>query len=425
LIEIKLPTMHSGQAEIYRNKSQLNVVSCGRRYGKTLMLTTIAADRATKGKRFGLFTPTHKQLSEPYDMLREILNPIIFRANKNEGTIRTVTGGVVDFWPLEDNELAGRGREYHTVGIDEAAFTKNGQMIDIWRKSIKPTLLTTKGDAWVASTPNGVDQENFFYRIWHEPEFGFKTFHAPTSANPYVPADELEKERKTAHPLVWKQEFLAEFVSWDSESFFKLQYFLDNDLPVEYPTKCDAVFAIMDCAVKSGTDHDATAIVYCSLSEYHGHRLIWLDYEMHSIDAASLEHLAPAVLQRCEDLAKQCGARNGSVGMLVEDAAGGQVLIQQARSKGWPIQGIDSKITARGKDERAMLAGGPAYSNMVKISKYAFDKTVEWKGRSMNHFVQQITTFRIGDKEAYKRADDLLDCATYSVIVSCTDQRAF
>ena len=144
---------------------------------------------------------------------------------------------------------------------------------------------------------------------------------------------------------------------------------------------------------------------------------------MHSIDAASLEHLAPRVLQRCEDLAKQCKARNGSIGLLVEDAAGGQVLIQQARARGWPIKPIDSKITARGKDERAMIAGGAAYAGKCKISRHAYDKTVEWRGRTMNHLIQQVTTFRIGDKEAYKRADDLLDCAAYSMIVGCTDAR--
>ena len=422
---VKLPLLHAGQANIYRTRTQYNVVACGRRWGKTLLLTTLAADRAAKGRRFGLFAPEYKQLAEPYDMIREILHPVTIRASKQEGTIRTVNGGVVDFWPLEDNELAGRGREYHTVGIDEAAFTKDGQMLDIWRKSIKPTLLTTRGDAWVASTPNGVNQDNFFYRLWHEPELGFKQFHAPTSSNPFVPADELEKERMSAHPLVWKQEFLAEFVSWDSQSFFQLAYFLDNGVPVDYPVKCDAVFAIMDCAVKSGTAHDATAVLYCAISRFHGHPLVWLDYEMHSIDAASLEYLAPSVLKRCEDLAAECGARNGSVGLMVEDAAGGQVLIQQAGPKGWPIKGIDSKITARGKDERAMLAGGVAYSGQCKISRHAFDKTMDWKGRRLNHLLQQVTTFRVGDKEAHKRADDLLDCAAYSMIVSCVDHRSF
>ena len=422
---IRLPTFHPGQADIYWGKTQYNVVGCGRRWGKTKLLVGLAADYAAKGRRVGIFTPEHKQLLEPYDELRQILLPVTARASKTEGTIRTTTGGLVDFWPLTDNELAGRGREYHRVLVDEAAFTKNGQMLDLWNRSIKPTLLTTKGDAWVFSTPSGIDPNNFFYRIWHEADMGWTTFHAPTSSNPYVPLDELEKEKRAAHPLVWRQEFLAEFVSWDSETFFRLDFFLVDGKPVPFPKKCDSVFAILDCAVKSGSENDATAVLYCATSEFYGHPLVWLDWELHSIEAASLEFLAPKILARCEELAKETRARQGSIGMLVEDAAGGQVLIQQARPRGWPITAIDSKLTARGKDERAMLAGGPAYRGDAKISQYAFDKVQDWKGRSMNHLLQQVTTYRLGDKESYRRADDLLDCAAYSIIVTCADRRTF
>jgi hypothetical protein len=422
---IDLPTMHSGQADLYRSRTQYNVISCGRRWGKTKALVTLAADYATKGRKVGVFTPEHKQLTEPYDEIRGILRPIEARASKNEGLIHTNNGGVVDFWPLNDNELAGRGREYHRVLIDEAAYTKPVQMWGIWEKSIKPTMLTTRGDAWVFSTPSGINPDNYFHRLVHEPKLGFRFYHAPTASNPYVPLDELERIRLDSHPLVWKQEYLAEFVDWSSDTFFKLDYFLDQGKPVAYPAKCDGVFAIMDCAVKSGSVNDGTGVLYCSISNYHGHRLIWLDYELHAIEAASLEFLAPSILKRCEDLAKQCGARQGSLGLLVEDAAGGSVLIQQAAPRGWPITAIDSKFTAKGKDERAMLAGGPAYRGDVKVSQYAFDKVVEWKGRTLNHLLQQVNTFHIGDKDAAKRADDLLDCATYSIIVACVDHRTF
>ena len=422
-VHFKLPRFHAGQAVIYRDRTRLNAVRCGRRWGKTKTLISIACDRALKARKVGVFTPEHKQLLEPYDKILEITSPIKERASRNEGTIRLDQGGLIDFWPLNDNVLAGRGREYDCVLLDEVAFTKNGQMMDIWQKSIKPTLLTTRGEAWAFSTPNGIDPDNFFYRICREADLGFKEFHAPTSTNPYVPVDELEKERKTAHPLVWQQEFLAEFVNWGSETFFSIDYLLRNGQPVAYPTKCDGVFAIVDSAVKSGSANDGTGITYFAVSQYDGEKLVILDWELHSIDAAMLEFLAPRVLERCEALAKECGARNGSLGLLVEDAAGGSVLIQQAVPRGWPITALESKLTMKGKDERAMLAGGPAYRGDVAISRYAFDKVQEWKGRTLNHFTHQVTTFRIGDKEAYKRADDLLDCFCYGVIVACADAR--
>ena len=425
-IPITVPVLHSGQVDIWKNRSQFNVVCCGRRWGKTKLMVCLSANAAMKDRKVGLFTPNYRQLGEPFEELHTILNPAIRRSSKTEGTIRLDTGGLIDFWATNDNYLAGRGREYHLGAMDEAAFSKNTQMLEIWQRSIKPTLLTTRGSFWLFSTPNGVDPENFFYRAWHDADLGFKRFHAPTSSNPYVPLDELEKEKKVVHPLVFQQEFEAKFIDFGNATFFKLEYFLDeNQLPVEYPTKCDAVFAVMDCAVKSGSTNDATAVLYCATSKYHGHPLVWLDYEMHSIEAASLEYLAPKVLKRCEELAKQCGARSGSLGLMVEDAAGGQVLIQQAGPRGWPVQAIDSLLTSKGKDERALLSGGPAYRGDAKISKYCFDKTYEWRGRTANHLLQQLTLFRIGDKEAYRRADDLLDCAAYSIIVSCADSRTF
>lgn len=421
---IVLPTLHQGQIDIFNDRAQLNVVCCGRRFGKTKLMTALTGNEAAMGRKAGLFTPEHKQLQEPYDELRDMLEPIIKIKNKTEGKIRTINGGHLDFWATTDNPLAGRGREYHIGCMDEAAFSKDGQMLDIWKRAIKPTLLTTKGRFWLFSTPNGVEPDNFFYQAWHDPDLGFKQHHAPTSKNPYVPPDELEKERLTVHPLVWKQEFLAEFVSWDSATFFQLDYFLENGLPVNYPDRCDTVFAIMDCAAKSGTDHDATGVVYFAVNKYVGVPLTILDYEMHSIDAAMLEYLAPQVLQRCEDLAKQCGSRNGSIGALVEDAAGGIVLIQQAKSKRWPITAIPSALMAKGKDERAMIAGGPAYRGLCKISRHAFDKVMEWKGKKLNHLIHQVTSFRIGDKHAAKRQDDLLDCVTYGIALTLSDQRA-
>src|ERR1700733_4759656 len=139
---LQLPTLLPGQIKVLRNSRRLNAVRCGRRWGKTKMLVTMAADAAINGLKVGLFTPEHKQLQEPYDELLGILKLVIRRASKTDGTIRLLTGGLIDFWALTDNELAGRGREYDLVMIDEAAFTKNVQMLNIWNKSITPTMLT-------------------------------------------------------------------------------------------------------------------------------------------------------------------------------------------------------------------------------------------------------------------------------------------
>jgi len=74
--------------------------------------------------------------------------------------IRMKTGGHLAFWTLE-NSIAGRGRRYGSIVIDEAAFGKNGDnktdgsLMSIWEKSIKPTLYDFGGSSRLSVTENG------------------------------------------------------------------------------------------------------------------------------------------------------------------------------------------------------------------------------------------------------------------------------
>ncbi len=432
--DILLPTFHPGQVKIWNDRGRFNVVRCGRRFGKTKMMVTLSGDPIVKGRKSAIFTPESSQWREPFDDLKEALQPIIRTSDANKGRIRASTrgplkdGGKLDFWHTDDNPLAGRGREYHRVCGDEIAFAKNSQMADLWKKAIRPTLATTRGEAWFFSTPNGDDPANFFWQLCNNPELGFTEHYAPSSASPFMPPDELELIRASEHPLVFQQEYEAKFVSWGEEAFFKPDYLLVDGQPVGWPTKCDAVVVLMDCAAKSGSSNDATGVLYCALKRFPQKgefKLTLLDYELHSIDAAMLESLAPKVLERAEELSTACGARLGVLGCWVEDAAGGIVLNQQAKASAWgrKVHAIDSDLMMKGKDERAMLAGGPAYRGECKISRHALDKIFEWKKRRVNHLWHQITSFRIGDKDAAKRADDLLDCFCYAIVMFLTNRK--
>jgi hypothetical protein len=48
----------------------------------------------------------------------------------------------------------------------------------------------------------------------------------------------------------------------------------------------------------------------------------------------------------------------------------------------------------------------------VKLSDCAFNKVINYKGTSKNHWLSQVTNFRPGDPNASKRADDALDTFT-------------
>jgi hypothetical protein len=414
---IYLPEPHRGQLAIHRHPARFKSVCCGRRWGKTHYLTSVAVDGAVRGQFMGYFAPEYKFMAEAYEQALEIVAPLKKQSSKTEGVIRLKTGGRIDFWSLE-NEAAGRGRKYHGALIDEAAFTKNSTMSAIWQRAIKPTLLDYRGYAIAASTPNGIDPDNWFYQINTDASQGFVKYHAPSHTNPHLPREELDLLEEQNHPMVFKQEYLAEFIDWSGVAFFSLEYLLDSNRPVPYPNWCDSVFAVIDSAVKSGSEHDGTAVVYCAYSKHVGIPLTILDWDITQMEGAVLEEWLPSVRDKLEEFARLVGARLGVSGIHIEDKASGTILLQQAMRRELPVHAIDSKLTQFGKDERAVSVSGYVYRNLVKLSENAYNKTSVYKGSSRNHLVAQLVQFRPGDKEHSRRADDLLDCFTYSVAIS-------
>lgn len=423
---VTLPKLHSGQINLYKGQSRLNVVRAGRRFGKSIFATWLAAKTALGGKQVGIFAPEHKQLAEIWDSLRDTLDPVIRSANRNDATIKLINGGKIDFWTILDNELAGRGRSYDLTLIDEAAFTKSPQMKnDIWFKSIKPTMLTTQGITWVFSTPNGVDPDNFFWAACNEPDLGFKEFHAPSLANPYVPPAEIESERLRQHESVFAQEYLAEFIDWRSVSLLAVSKLLIDDQPVKMPERCETVYAVIDSAMKAGQQFDGTAVVYFAYNSQSEQPLTVLDWDIVSIDAAMLEHWIPSVFSRLEELAAQTKAIYGIAGTWIEGKGSGIVLLQQGQNRGWHVHEIESKFTQLGKDERAVSISGYHFQEQVKMSDYAYYKTVPFKGATRNHLITEMAGFRLGDPDINKKSNDLLDCYVYGVALGCGNKLGF
>jgi hypothetical protein len=77
-----------------------------------------------------------------------------------------------------------------------------------------------------------------------------------------------------------------------------------------------------------------------------------------------------------------------------------------------------------GKDERAFSASGYVYRDNVKYTEYAFNKTTAYKGKSRNHLVDQIESFRVGDKNS-DREDDLLDTFCYGIAIALGNSEGF
>jgi hypothetical protein len=198
------------QAQMVRESSRFNVGNCGRRFGKTTVGIHRSADGELLDKPIAWFSPTYKMLLEVWREAVIVLLPITKRANKQERRIELITGGIVEFWSL-DNPDTARGRKYARVIVDEAALVPD--LLDAWNHVIRPALADYQGDAWIFSTPKG---RNGFWQMFqwgqdeHMPEWASWTM--PTSANPFIADTEIEAMRQTMPDLIYRQEILAQFV---------------------------------------------------------------------------------------------------------------------------------------------------------------------------------------------------------------------
>ena len=443
---ITLPPLHEGQWQAFwaLRAHRFKALRCGRRFGKTEFAKAWIGQGLVQGEVCAWFAPQQMTSLEVHRDLAKVFEPFLESSSRTPPVIRLPNGGRLDFWSLE-NSIVGRGRGYQRVVIDEAAFTKDGDnrsedsMMAHWEKGIKPTLYDAGGEALVCSNSAGKNPDNFFYNICTDPQYGFHEFHATTLDNPLLPkragnesvaawhtrrAQFHEDLRKDNDPLVYAQEYLAEFVDWSGVAFFSRDKLLVDNQSLPLPTRCDGLFAVIDTASKTGTDNDATAVTFFAVDRIGQTPLLILDWDIVQIEGALLETWLPQVFAHLEELARLCGARGGSIGAFIEDKNSGTILLQQALRRQMLVRAIDSKLTAMGKDERAISVSGYVHRESVKYTDLAFDKTVVYKRRSRNHLLDQVESFRVGDRGS-DREDDLLDTFCYGLALALGNSEGF
>ena len=218
-IALKLRKPHAGQQRIIADKQRFNVISCGRRFGKTIAGTNLLAEMALTGKPVAWASPSYKMLLEVWRDARTMLAPVVARngIDTQNKRLTLVTGGVIEFWSLSAADSI-RGRKYARWLIDEAAM--DAALTDHWNMVIRPTLSDFRGDAFFLSTPKG---RNGFYELFQRGiagDAGWASFQMPTSTNPHIHPDELEDARRDVPEIVWLQEYLAQFLE-DGAGLFR------------------------------------------------------------------------------------------------------------------------------------------------------------------------------------------------------------
>lgn len=209
---------HPAQQIVVDESRRFNVVACGRRWGKTELGMDLAKATAIGSSApTGWFSPTFNMMTDVWRELERTLYPLIVGKNKTERYMRLEGGGQIDFWSLDNPDMA-RGRKYKRVIVDEAAMVP--QLDYAIEYVIRPMLADMIGDLWMLSTPKG---RNYFWRgfQWGQDEAlaDWASWKMPTAENPYIKPEEIEAARQQLPERIFAQEFLAEFLEDEGAVF--------------------------------------------------------------------------------------------------------------------------------------------------------------------------------------------------------------
>lgn len=271
---VDLPKLHPAQQKMIAEARRYNVAVCGRRFGKTFMSAEVLLNgRNKKGAVHGFpvafYAPTYQTMLETWRTFCTLLKPLIQKKSEQDKRIDLITGGVVEFWSL-DNPDAGRGRKYSVICVDEAAMIK--RLEEAVTQNIMPLLLDYQGEAWFVSTPKG---RNYFETLFQRgnpanpaQEDDWMSWQLPTWENPYISKDDVEKMRQTMPRLAFLQEIEAQFLSF-AGTFVKAEH-----IQVGSPPSNLKLYQGVDLAISMKENADYTAIVTVGVDDETGK--VWI-----------------------------------------------------------------------------------------------------------------------------------------------------
>lgn len=326
-VRLDLPTLHDAQAKIVEESKRFNVVACGRRFGKTELGKNRCADEGVLEYPVGWFAPTYKMLIEVWREAVILLKPITARVSTQERRIEFTTGGVLEFWSLDNPDVA-RGRKYKRVIIDEAAMVSN--LLDAWQMVIRPTLADYEGDAWFLSTPKGHNGFKTLFDYGIDPDMkDWTCWQMPTMANPYIPPGEVEAMRQELPEATYNQEVLAVFNENESAVFRNVSANMNAPLNAT-PEQHKGHTVVM--GVDWGKHNDYTAMsVGCATCahELELDRSNRIDY---AVQRQRLGHLAD---------------KWGVSSILAESNAMGEPIIEMLQREGLPVRPFQTTASTK------------------------------------------------------------------------------
>lgn len=196
------------QAEVALDNHRFKVINCGRRAGKSFLVSVEILRFATENAKSVTWyiSPNYKQSKQiMWAMLRELIpQEIIESKNETELKFTLVNGSEILLKGAQEPDSL-RGVKIDLCIFDETAFIDKWD--EVW-KVIRPTLIDSKANVWFISTPNGF---NHFKNMAETTNPDWRYFHYTTYDNPYIDKVEIDAMKADMDEDAFAQEIMGEF----------------------------------------------------------------------------------------------------------------------------------------------------------------------------------------------------------------------
>ncbi|MEW6238142.1 MAG: terminase family protein [Candidatus Omnitrophota bacterium] len=258
------------QKQLCLSQKRMNLLIAGRGAGKSAAARVKALHNALiQEHHIVLAVSSGQRMSSDFgarllDLIRE--SPLFeyVQSISNE-QVTFQNGSVIKLLPANPDTIRG----YHpktfgqcngmTVILDEACFMEQGDEI---RKAVEYALITTPretGRIYIVSSPSTIGSWVYEYiQKANDPGAGIAVFQCPSSANPSITPQEIERLRRTKNDLEFRAEVLGEWVDGAYGLFSGL---IDPNCVEASALPDDAVCVLgADLALSYSCAHDRNAL---------------------------------------------------------------------------------------------------------------------------------------------------------------------
>ena len=194
------------------------VINIGRQFGKTLLASNQLLYWALNNKKVkcAWVSPVYKQSKKVFEEVYKAFakRPEIYRkVNQSELVLEYITGSTIQFFSAERYDNI-RGFTFDYLVCDEFAFMDE----KAWTEVLRATVLVKGKKVLLISTPKG---KNHFYKMYQLDGINeqYKSFTMTSYHNPMINPKEIDDAKLTLPDMVFRQEYLAEFVDGTATLF--------------------------------------------------------------------------------------------------------------------------------------------------------------------------------------------------------------